>query len=673
MKAYIETLNITGSLPGGENPLPALRSFETEKPLSYDDSFLKEDKVLFGAETGFRILPYRMQDVYGRDRTQLELKSIILENEHLQAVFLPEYGGRLSSLTEKDSGRELLFKNPVFQPANLAQRDAWYSGGIEWNIGRFGHTVFTCSPLFFAKLIDDDGNEFLRAWEYERVNRTFFSMDFHLPGGAKQLAVHVRIINDNPHEVPMYWWTNTAVREEKNVRILSSTEDVLYIKPESNRKQNSIHEFGRGTMTDLGSLPGKDPSYPQQFDFSSEYFFQTQPDKACPWEAAAYDDGFTFFEKSTAMLRYRKMFCWGMHKGGRHWCDYLSEPGKGDYLEIQAGLAPSQVHGLMMPGASEWSFTEFFGAFDADPGRVSGDWDDSSRYIESVIDGLLPDRELELLDEGYRKYSVRTPIELLHSGSGWGALEARRREADDDDRKMPTGLLFENEQMESEQSPWLGLLNGKPLTELTSWMTDPNWEARLQQVADSDSENPLPLLHLGLLYHEEGRTDDALRLWIDSLRREDTALARRNIAMLQYGRGNTAEAVESLRRAFELEQPEPSAALTVELIGMLCKTGGHAGAWELFEDLPDETKTDEKIAVAAAEAASELGNDDYLHDVFGRPLAYIKEGETKLVEYWYRMQARRIAAEKGVDAGDAEFEEARKNCPPPAAIDFMMV
>ena len=58
----------------------------------------------------------------------------VLENDHLRATFLLELGGRLWSLLHKPTGRELLSVNPVFQPANLAIRNAWFSGGVEWNI-----------------------------------------------------------------------------------------------------------------------------------------------------------------------------------------------------------------------------------------------------------------------------------------------------------------------------------------------------------------------------------------------------------------------------------------------------------------------------------------------------------------------------------------------------------
>ena len=35
-----------------------------------------------------------------------------------------------------------------FQPCNLALRNAWVSGGVEWNVGIIGHTPFTVDAMF---------------------------------------------------------------------------------------------------------------------------------------------------------------------------------------------------------------------------------------------------------------------------------------------------------------------------------------------------------------------------------------------------------------------------------------------------------------------------------------------------------------------------------------------
>jgi len=129
--------------------------------------------------------------------------------------FAPEnpLPGRLLSLFHKPSNRELLNRNPVFQPANLAIRNAWFSGGIEWNVGQYGHTFATCSPVFAAAITGADGEPGLRLYEFERCKTLCWQIDFYLPPGSPWLIAHTRIANPNDVETSIYWWSNTAVDE----------------------------------------------------------------------------------------------------------------------------------------------------------------------------------------------------------------------------------------------------------------------------------------------------------------------------------------------------------------------------------------------------------------------------------------------------------------------------
>ena len=112
------------------------------KPVGLDE----EDVKYFGYGYHHGCLPYFVQDDYDRARTPRAFKAAVLENENLRATFLLELGGRLWSLFDKRTKRELLHVNPVFQPANLGLRNAWISGGVEWNFCWMGHTPFTCRP-----------------------------------------------------------------------------------------------------------------------------------------------------------------------------------------------------------------------------------------------------------------------------------------------------------------------------------------------------------------------------------------------------------------------------------------------------------------------------------------------------------------------------------------------
>ncbi|MGL1890748.1 MAG: DUF5107 domain-containing protein [Spirochaetaceae bacterium] len=642
MSISYEILYMKGSTLGRENPLPKFRSLEREMPLEHDETFLEKDKKLFGSETGFRVLPYSLQDSYTRDKKHIELQTVVLENEFLRAQFLTDFGARLISLIDKKTGKELLFKNTVFQTANLAVRDAWFAGGIEWNIGQFGHTPLTCVPYFFAKVLDDSGQEFLRAYEYERNRKVFISIDFHLPEGAKELGTYVRIINQNDLPTPMYWWTNIAIKEDRDVRIFSDTNEVLYIKPESIEIENSVHQFGRGTIDNLPSLPGRDASEPRNFPFASEYFFQTPQETVSPWEAAVYNDGFTFFEKSTSLLQYRKMFCWGTHSGGRNWCDYLSEPGKGDYLEIQAGISPTQVHGLEMPGNSTWDFTQIFGSTTLDVNKSYLDWDRSKNYVQESLTNILDDNEVLNRHETYKKYAEYEPVQIIHNGSGWGALEEQRD-------GTPKGLVFPESTIGPLQKPWVDLLETGIFPSdyvENSWMVDAKWKELLLKHLDKNNKNPWPLIHLGVILYEEGDHVKALELWEKSLRLKETPIALRNVSIFYKDKGQDDKALEYMFKSVNSESENRDIYLTVELMELLYKLNRYKEVWETYNKLPPDLKQNERIIVLVGLCAFEIEEYEFLEELFNKEFAYIKEGETRLFELWDKYCIKKYGSKK---------------------------
>lgn len=112
--------------------------------------------------------PYRSFSCYSRQLSEQKIQGAVLENRYLRAVFLPELGGRLWWLTDKVTGQELLYTNDVIRFSNLAVRDAWFSGGVEWNVGVIGHTPLTTCPLFTAQLHNEAGDPVLRMYGYDQ-------------------------------------------------------------------------------------------------------------------------------------------------------------------------------------------------------------------------------------------------------------------------------------------------------------------------------------------------------------------------------------------------------------------------------------------------------------------------------------------------------------------------
>ena len=628
MKAYISSISLPGCPIIHENPLPYFRDQNQDRKIGSDGSLLPEHFENAGENSAFRVLPYRMQDNYYRKRDICCVKTAVLENDIMVATFLPDFGGRLYSLFNKRDNRELLFSNPVMQPANIAIRNAWISGGIEWNIGRTGHTYHTCSPVFFQKCTDANGEMFLRMFEYDRCEGLCFGIDFRLPEHSDVLYAQVKIINAQDREVPMYWWTNIAVREMPDLRVLSATDKVIFQNPHGGG-------FGFGEMPHLASMPEKDASFPSIYNYSTEYFFQIPEDIEYPWEAAVYpSENWFFAEYSTSDLKYRKMFAWGSHQGGRKWRDFLSDPGMGDYIEIQAGMARTQIHGLTMPANATWSFTQAFTSVNADAAAICEmEYHEASAAAANLFSRDIPE------------FAPEKCAEYISLGSGWGALEQRRRQLCNL-AKLP--FDFPESSMGSDCLPWLNLLlHGNLPDGATSFMIGADWREMLEKDAGSGSKESL--VHLGILYYENNMEKEAVAAWEKSL---PHALAYRNLSLIEIRNKNSAEALNLMEKAVRLNGSD---AYRSEYADLLIKAGEYDKCWELLAALSDDAPG--RMWIYRAQCAWHTGRLDELERMFGREYSCIREGETALTDLWF------MWAEK---TGQANKEN------PPKHIDFRM-
>jgi tetratricopeptide (TPR) repeat protein len=659
-----------GAQLGGENPLPIFRNQNRDRSVKFLNEFSEEQTKLVGYETGEIYLPHRWQDRYTRELTATEITTIVLENENLRATFLPELGGRLYSLFDKEKQRELLFTNPILQFANLSILNAWFSGGIEWNMGQYGHTFGTCSPVHVAKLIDEDGNEFIRIYDYERTRNFYWAIDCHLPSGAKNLRVHVRIINDRTEMTPMYWWTNIAVRETPKARVFGSTEEVVFV-------DQGFAGYGTGKLPYLPTVPDVDLSFPQNFPFANEYFFQNPKSMNSPWETILYEDGELFYERSTAALRYKKMFCWGNHVGGRGWQEFLSDASSADfspYLELQAGLAPTQLHGYQMPGNSTISFTQFFGSFKKAENSELLDinWSEAQQQISNQIEKAVPTDLLDSENLRFEKLATKEPVEILFQGSGWASLEQLRRQRAGEE--IPSGFRFEP--FENAQiGEWIELLEtgNFPDFEVTdtpkSWMVQKEWILLLE----NSHQNWLSSLHIGNYYFEIGKVDAATKAWKKSLEHNASPWALRNLAIAQRDAGNILPALELYEEAINKFSTKLHDAFYEEYLQLLITAERYEQLWKIYTETFSNRVPSERVDLAAAKAALQLGHYQFLEQIFTRTFAQIREGESTLVAIWFEYQAILAAQRLGVVADDQIRKQVRQSTRPPKNIDFRMI
>lgn len=646
MSIRVSTMEIEGNISLKENQLPRFRAKQQDRVLD-GSGLLEKEKEKYAYQTGERVLPYLVQDVYTRERKLEVVKTIELENKHLKATFLPEYGMRLYSLYSKDEQRELLFRNSVLHFANLAIRDAWFAGGIEWNIGQIGHTFTTCDHVYAAICKNQSGEEFLRCYEYERCKGIYWQIDFYLEDEAEQIAVYVRFINPKSEPVPFYWWTNVAIPEEKNVRIFSGNPEVIYINPSSNEAVDAIKGMSHGTMPHLGSLPNGDASYPQNFRFSSEYFFQNEADAEQTWEAAVYDDGTTFFERSSERLQYRKMFCWGVHLGGQHWKDFLSDPEKGNYVEVQAGLAPTQVHGMDIPANTTWDFVQVFGSTKMDPKMANDEWNKARDYVDQQVKNQVDHIEIERLLEKYRKNADCDVCEFLHLGSGFGTIEELRNPG-----ATPAGYRFPQAAIGKKEAMWVELLRKHKIEDQQlfdfplSYMVDTRYESYLKEAAEQGGYTAKNLY--GVMCFEDTRFEEGIEWFKKSIEVKENPLAYRNL-FYAYKDLDEEKAITYMEKALSMFMDEPEREYVEEYTGYLSEHKQYHKLWEYYWKLSKALQENERVILNVIPAAVAVKDCDFLDEQFRKEFVHIREGERAFTECYFAYQALKESRETGVE------------------------
>lgn len=369
-----------------------------------------------------------------------------------------------------------------------------------------------------------------------------------------------------------------------------------------------------------------------------------------------------------------------MHKGGRHWCDYLSEPGKGDYVEIQAGMAPTQVHGMKMPAKTEWSFTQYFSAIDASETELDGPWSEAKNKTRTLIDSQLDE---ERVNSGHHSFSIMTENEIeeiLHLGSGWGALLGLKEKKENQVISCPTGMTFPRSSLSQEQDIWVELLNTGIIPDIgthsfpLSYIVDSEWKPILQKAClNADRKNPWPRIMLGVLLFEHDEKEEAVKLWKESIQNSPSALAYRNMAIAQMENADLTGAEESYLNAYKIMDRMPDRALCEEILKLYIRTEEYKKAWRFYSNLNAIMALEERLISLAAIAAFETANFEFLEKIFHMDFASIREGETRMMDLWVGYSAQRLAHVRNIPVDAQLMDEAKRCCPPPPGIDFSMV
>lgn len=585
----------------------------------------EEDELYEAYGTCSSSYPYCQYVEYTRELKEREVKTAVLENNCLRAVFLPEFGGRLWELIDKITGKNLLYTNDVIRFSNLAIRNAWFSGGVEWNVGIIGHTPLTADPLYTARLEDGAGNPVLRMYEYERLRQIEYQMDFWLGEEDRYLNCRMRIVNSGREVVPMYWWSNMAVPEYPGGRIVVPAWEAY------------TSTSGKVFKVDIPQVDGADITYYENIPAQIDYFFHV-PKESPKYIVNADSEGYGLLQFSTQRLQGRKLFSWGHKRGGMRWQEFLTEDA-GRYVEIQAGLGKTQYGCIPMPPHSAWEWMEQYGSISLGEEERQLPFEQLRERVTGYVSAKLRDTGLEQRLET-SKAMASEKAELIYEGSSYGALANAQRKLVGD---RPLSEHLEYHFTDNGKKRWLEFLEtGRffahdPEERPDDFMCDRMYYERLNETIKTDnSDNWYAHYQLGVMHLYYGKKKKGRKELKKSWKIAKNCWACHALGCAYIKKGESEKAVKWLQRGIRLRPGD--LGYVKEGMRLLVMAGGFEEVKELYGILPEVIRKESRVIYNYLNALAHTGQQKEVFDYLSRHPEYVlddlRECEDSVSSLW---------------------------------------
>lgn len=562
--------------------------------------------------------PYTQQNSYAEE-TEQEITVAVLENEYLYAEFLPTLGGRLWKLYDKKKQRDVLYTNDVIRFRNLSIRNAWFSGGVEWNCGIIGHSPFTCSQMYCAFVKGKNGEDVLRFYEFERVREIYYQIDFWLD--ENKLMTAVRIENQNSEVVPMYWWSNMATPEYKGGRVVVPADSAYNNSDGMGIKKSQI-PFDNGI----------DVSYPENIPNTIDYFYDIakNDDK---FIANVDSEGYGLLQFSSSNLKGRKLFSWGHRKGSSHWQKMLTDKA-GDYVEIQAGLGKTQYECIPMPPKCVWSFSECYTLADIPESKVNLPYNE---LVNAVRDQIASLGGCNMLDKKLPDFLNGISLQkgdVVLSGSGFGYLNKTLG------GKAPEHLAF---YADDEVKSWIDLAENKTLMGRLSFAYGCKMENLLMKNRNICNWNIA--YQLALLAYDRREFEKAKQYCVQSLIFDNNEYNNHLYGFILY-QLDDERSVYFAEKCIDINSG--SYCLAESVFALLLKQKAYSSVIGCFDKLSEDIKQNPRILMYLSMAYLKAGDAKKAEEILtgngGLVLLDFREGD-KFLDILYRSIRKTVYGE----------------------------
>ena len=323
------------------------------------------EKRAYQGSTG-KVYPVPICEKISDTKEDVAYKAVILENDYLYVMILPELGGRIQRALDQTNNYDFVYYNHVIKPALVGLAGPWISGGIEFNWPQH-HRPSTFMPVDYTFTENADGSATVTIGETDRINGTKGNASMTLYPDKAYIEIRGRLFNPTDYPQTFLWWANPAV---------TVNDDTFSVFPPD---VNAVMDHGKRAVSTFPIATGE---Y-YKADYSAGVDISRYKNIKVPTSYMAAHSDFDFVgnfdEKRDAGLLHvadhhvspgKKQWTWGCGNFGKMWDKNLTDE-DGPYIELMTGVyCDNQPDFTWLKPQEEKSFVQYFMPYKT-VGRVS--------------------------------------------------------------------------------------------------------------------------------------------------------------------------------------------------------------------------------------------------------------------------------------------------------------
>lgn len=358
------------------------------------------EKRVYQGSSG-KIYPYPTIQKISREKKDKVYNAVVLENDYLRVVVLPELGGRIQRAYDKTNGYDFVYYNHVIKPALVGLTGPWISGGIEFNWPQH-HRPSTFLPVDHEIRRNGNGSVTLLTGDVDRIYGTREITSITLYPDKAYIEIKGQLYNGTPLPQTFLWWANPAVA------VNDYTQSIF--PPDV----HNVYDHGKRAVSRFPIATGEYYKH----DYSEGVDISRYKNIPVPTSYMAERSDYDFvggydYQKRAGLLHVadhhvstgKKQWTWGCGDFGKAWDRNLTDS-DGPYIELMTGVyCDNQPDFSWLKPFEEKVFTQYFMPY-KEVGQVKNATKDAVLNVEKEEKGVhvtvyatadYPDAEIRIL------------------------------------------------------------------------------------------------------------------------------------------------------------------------------------------------------------------------------------------------------------------------------------